>query len=84
MSLIWKIDLYNKLADEEVECIACKSAGKEKFTIKCKNWNTTNLKTHLTKHPKYKDKFNALLEKESSKDGGPKQESMETFTGKYV
>jgi hypothetical protein len=72
-SPIWKIGLYKKLKDvkDEVECIACKTAGKTKFTVKCKDGSPTNLKTHLNHHPEYAAKFKELVE--NGKEGSSTQ-----------
>jgi hypothetical protein len=82
MSLLWKIQLYveevgqflfKKLSQTEAECNACHQK------IKLSNRGTSNLKSHLAKHPVYLKKFDQLEKAEESKT-----EAMQQGLAKFV
>jgi hypothetical protein len=82
MSQIWKLKLdgdeagrflFNKLSSTESECNACQKK------IPTPNYGTTNLKSHLGKHPQYKEQ---LVEMEKAEQG--KKEAMQRGLQQFV
>ena len=59
MSNVWKIGLYKKKENDEVQCIECGKEGVN-TTLKLSDSSTKLLRKHIEKHPEYKQKFDKM------------------------